>query len=452
MLYYIVAGAQKGNQILNTTRGTVSSLQWNRPLASVDKKEKRVTQMIDPKAPYVDWKKKATLFLASQSISLFGSSIVNFAIVWHVTLTTASGTMMAWTILASFLPQILISLFAGVWADRYDRRWVIILADGFIALVTLGLALVFMSGHRSLWLLLAAAALRSIGSGIQSPAVSALLPQFVPLDQLMRINGLNGSIRSFMMLFSPAAGGWVLARYAIEGAFLVDVFTALLAMSFLFFLKVPPLIKSGASERKSVLEDLMGGLSYVRGHGLIRNLLLYYAFFFFLVSPSAFLTPLLIARSYGPEVWRLTTNEILYSAGAVAGGALMASWGGFANRLKTIALSCAAHGISSVLLGISPSFAFYLVVIFFTGIFMPMFSAAEMVLIQENVDQEIQGRVFSMIDLIILAVMPFGMFLFGPLADRLKVEILLVITGFLMVLVAGLIYTQRNRHEMYKPS
>lgn len=411
-----------------------------------------MTQINDPKISYIDWKKKASLFLASQSISLFGSSIVNFAIVWHVTLTTSSGTMMAWTMLASFLPQILISLFAGVWADRYDRRRVIMLADGFIALVTLGLALVFMSGHRSLWLLLSASALRSIGSGIQSPAVSALLPQFVPMDQLMRVNGLNGSIRSFMMLFSPAAGGWVLAQYSIEGAFLVDVFTAILAIVFLFFLKVPPLVKTQEASEKSVLEDLKGGLAYVRSNGLIRNLLLYYAFFFFLVSPSAFLTPLLIARSYGPEVWRLTTNEILYSAGAVAGGAIMASWGGFANRLKTIALSCAAHGISSMLLGVSPSFAFYLVVMFFTGIFMPMFSAAEMVLIQENVDSEVQGRVFSMIDMIILAVMPLGMFLFGPLADRLRVEVLLLVTGFLMILVAGQIYFQRNRHEMYQPT
>lgn len=387
----------------------------------------------------LDWKKETIVFLVSQGISLFGSSMVNFAIVWYISLTTSSGMMITIAILTSFLPQILISLFAGVWADRYNRKYVIIAADALTALSTLVLAILFLAGFREMWLIFVASAIRSIGSGIQSPAVSAILPQFVPRDKLMRVNGINGSVRSFVTLLSPAAGGWLLAVYSVEIAFFVDVITAAIAIFILFFLKVSAHGKANVNNSISVIKDLKQGISYAKSNMLIRSLLIYYAAFFFLISPAAFLTPLLIARSYGEEVWRLTVNEILYSGGAVFGGFLMASWGGFKNRMYTIALACTAYGISAILLGVSTSFTFYLVVMFFTGIFSPIFYAAETVLIQENVNNDMQGRVFSIIDIIILSVMPIGMLIFGPAADLFKIELIMIATGSLMLVLGGLI-------------
>ncbi|MPM92309.1 hypothetical protein SDC9_139444 [bioreactor metagenome] len=183
----------------------------------------------------------------------------------------------------------------------------------------------------------------------------------------------------------------------------------------------------------------------MRSNSLIRNLLIYYAVFFFLISPAAFLTPLLITRSYGTEVWRLTANEVLYSGGSIFGGFLMASWGGFKNRMQTIALACAAYGISAVLLGVSTNFIFYLTVMFFTGIFSPVFYASEAVLIQETVDNDMQGRVFSMIDIIVMAVMPIGMLLFGPVADLTRVENLMITTGALMLVVGWVIFANKEK-------
>ena len=161
--------------------------------------------------------------------------MVNFAIVWYISLTTASGMMITVAILTSFLPQILISLFSGVWADRYNRKYVIMASDALTALSTLALAILFLMGYRDIRLIFVASAIRSVGSGIQSPAVSAILPQFVPQDKLMRVNGINGSVRSFITLLSPAAGGWILAAYSVEIAFFVDVVTAAAAISILFF-------------------------------------------------------------------------------------------------------------------------------------------------------------------------------------------------------------------------
>lgn len=392
---------------------------------------------------YTDWKKRTAVFLVSQNISLFGSSMVNYAIVWYITLKTSSGMIMMITILTSFLPQIIISLFAGVWADRYNRKFVIMASDGMIAFATLIMAFLFLAGFREIWLIFVISAVRSVGSGIQSPAVSAILPQFVPRDKLMKVNGISGSLRSIITLLSPAAGGLILAAFSLETAFFIDVLTAAAAIAIFFFLRVPAHHKAGREKSTSVIADLKQGISYVRRKPLLRNLLIYYAVFFFLISPAAFLTPLLIARSYGVEVWRLTANEILYSGGSILGGLLMAAWGGFKNRMHTITLACFAYGVSAVLLGVSPNFIFYLAVMFFTGIFSPVFYTAETVLIQENVDNDMQGRVFSIIDIIILAVMPLGMLLFGPAADLIKIEYIMIATGVLIMLFGSAIISKK---------
>ena len=401
----------------------------------------------DSDSLYNGWKKRTAVFLLSQGISLFGSSMVNFAIVWYVTLETSSGVMMTVAILTSFLPQIIISLFSGVWADRYNRKFVIIASDALTAAATLVLAIFFMAGFREIWLIFIASAIRSVGAGIQSPAESAILPQFVPQEKLMRINGINGSVRSFITLLSPAAGGFLLAVYSVEIAFFVDVATAAAAIIILLFLRVPPHNKAAGHSDSSVIEDFRQGISFIKNNYLIRKLLIYYAIFFFLISPAAFLTPLLITRSYGAEVWRLTANEILYSGGAILGGILMAVWGGFENRMYTIALACAAYGLSAVLLGVSTNFVFYLAVMLFTGVFSPVFYAAETVLIQETVDNDMQGRVFSIIDIIILTVMPVGMLIFGPVADLIKVEVIMILTGVLMLILGWVIIAYKAKRQ-----
>ena len=96
------------------------------------------------------WQGRAALFLVSQNLSLFGSSVAAYAIIWHITMTTSSGLWMMLSTLCAMVPQVLVSLFGGVLADRYNRKVLVMLSDGFIALVTLGLALALRSGYAGL--------------------------------------------------------------------------------------------------------------------------------------------------------------------------------------------------------------------------------------------------------------------------------------------------------------
>lgn len=400
-----------------------------------------------------NWKTKTIIFLASQTLSLFGSSVVSFAVVWYITLETGSATLMTVSIVASFLPQILISLFAGVWADRYNRKMLIIFSDLLTAMATLVLVIYFLQGHESFALIFIINGIRSIGSGIQMPAVGAILPQIVPMEKLTRVNGINSAVTSSMMLLSPAVAGILLGSAGFGYTLLVDVITALLAVSILSFLKVrkhqtgPAEITLEGSVLPSVPEgtisDLKAGLAYTKKHPFICRLLIFYAVFFFMVSPAAFLTPIMIARSFGVEVWRLTANEILWTMGAIFGGVIVAWWGGFDSKIKTLAVSSLGFGVAFILLGFSTNFIFYLGVMFLAGIFLPFFSTAETVLILENVEEYMLGRVYSIVQIIISAVMPLGMLVFGPLGDIVSIESILIGTGICIILLTPFIWRTR---------
>ncbi len=379
------------------------------------------------------WKKQTILFLSGQAVSLFGSMLVQYAILWHITLETRSGAMMTLSIVCGFLPSFFISPFAGIWADRYDRRKLIVAADALIALATLAIALLFMGGQDALWLLFLVMALRSFGAGVQTPAVNAFLPQIVPGDQLLRINGINGSIQSVIALVSPVASAALMSAVTLDKIFLIDVATAIIAIFILlFFLKVPAHQKASQALQTGYWQDLREGFRYIGGHGFVKRIFIHCAVYFVLISPLAFLTPLQVARSFSGDVWRLTVIEVTFSVGMMAGGLFIAAWGGFPNRLHTIAVSSLVTAVCTFALGWPMSFALYSALMGILGLAMMAFQTPFTVLLQEKVDGDYMGRVFGVLGMLSSSLMPLAMLVFGPLADRIAIERLLVVTGLLL--------------------
>lgn len=352
---------------------------------------------------------------------------------WHITLTTQSGVMMTIAIICGFLPTLLLSPFAGVWADRYNRKTLIILSDSLIALSTLALAILFLMGYGSLWLLFAISAIRALGAAIQIPAIGAFLPQIVPEDKLTKVNATNGTLQAMVMLVSPMLSGALLTMATIEIIFFIDVITAAIAVSVLFlFLHVPVHAKAQAKQTTSYFSDMSEGFSYIKNHQYIKRFFVFCAVFFFLAAPVAFLTPLQVTRSFGNDVWRLTAIEITFSIGMMLGGAIMATWGGFKNRIHSMTLSMLVTGACTFALGVIPVFWIYLTFMGLVGIAMPIFNTPSTVLIQEKVEADFLGRIFGVFGMIASSMMPLGMLLFGPLADIIKIEWLLIGTGILL--------------------
>ena len=383
------------------------------------------------------WKKETILFLGSQTISFFGSSLVQYAIMWYITLKTQSGIMMTISIVCGFLPTFFLSPFAGVWADRYNRKTLIILSDCMIAAATLVLAILFYMGYEWLWLLFVMSAIRALGTAVQMPAVGAFLPQLVPEDKLTKVNATNGSIQSLVMLVSPMLSGALLTMAAVETIFFIDVITAAIAVLILtLFLHVPLHAKAQVKQTTSYFSDMREGFIYIKNHEYVKTFFLFCAVFFFLAAPVAFLTPLQVTRSFGNDVWRLTAIEITFSLGMMLGGVIMTIWGGFKNKVHTMTLSSLIIGACTFALGVIPNFWLYLVFMGLVGIAMPMFNTPSTVLLQEKVEADFMGRVFGVLVMISSTMMPLGMLIFGPAADIIKIEWLLIGTG-LMLFIQG---------------
>ncbi|PEL54564.1 MFS transporter [Bacillus toyonensis] len=390
-----------------------------------------------------NWRMNIILFLTAQTISLFGSSLVQYAIIWYITLTTSSGAMLTISTVCGFLPQIAISLFAGVWIDRYDRKKMIMLSDGIIAIATLILAILFLTGYKSIWMLFIVLLIRSAGTGVQTPAVNALIPQIVPKDYLMKVNGINSSITSLIMFLSPAVSAAILSVTSIETTFFIDVITAIIGISIMFIIQVEGHVNVGGKQ-KSNLQGIKEGFAYLKENVCMKRLLVLLIIIMILISPAAFLTPLMVTRSFGAEMWRLNASEMTFSAGAAAGGVLIAAWGGFRNRMHTTALACALYGLLMVGLGIAPVFIMYLVFNFLIGITMPCFNTPVTVLLQEKVDPVMHGRMFSLVQIANSCALPLGMIIFGPLADVFSVEVLLIYTGIFVLFCAMYVVLSRK--------
>lgn len=400
-----------------------------------------------------NWKKNTVYFLTSQTISLFGSALVQHAITWYITLKTQSGMMMTIAIICGFLPAFFLSPFAGVWADRYHRKTLIVLSDSLIAAATLILAILFYIGNNGIWLLFVASAIRSFGTAIQIPAVGAFLPQLVPGEKLIKVNAINSSIQSLVMLASPMLGGALLVIAKIETIFLIDVVTAVIAiLILLLFLHVPAHAKALTKQTTGYFGDLRKGLLYINNHDYVKTSFLFNVFFFILIAPAAFLTPLQVTRSFGPDIWRLSAIEITFSVGMMAGGLIMAYWGGLKNKVHTMILSNIIIGALTLALGITSFFWLYLGFMVLIGLVIPIFNTPATVLLQQKVAEDYLGRVFGIMGMIANSMMPLGMLIFGPLADFVKIEWLLIGTGMLLLVQSLFMLGNKVLIEAGKPA
>ncbi|MDR1895308.1 MAG: MFS transporter [Prevotellaceae bacterium] len=401
----------------------------------------QINEDIQTNSMDINWKKNTALFVTGQALSLFGTMVVQYAIMWHITLMTQSGTMMTLFTIAGLLPMFFISPFGGVWADRYNRKYIINIADGSIAFASLIVAVLIMSGIDLVGILLACSIIRSFGQGVQTPAVGAFIPQIVPQEHLTRINGLQSSIQSFIFLTSPMISAALMSFVSLEILFFLDVVTAAIGISIVsFFVKVPqrekPVPKTGEQKDITYWNDLREGIRYIKQHGYISRLMLLTAIFLFFFAPASFLTPLQVIRNFGNDVWRLSAIEVVFSAGMMLGGILIGYWGGFKNRVSTMSLSCVLCGALTVWLGIAPYFWLYLAIMATLGLTLPLWNTPFMVLLQTTVETAFMGRVLSVFSMISATMMPLGMIVFGPVADTVSINILLVGTGAIIMLLA----------------
>lgn len=388
------------------------------------------------------WKKQIILFFASQCITLFGSQIVQMAIVWYVTLQTDRGAWVAAFSVCSYLPQFFISFLGGVWADRYSRKYLIIGADALIATVTLVMMLIIphiTAEPVLLTALLIMSIIRSAGAGIQSPAVNAVIPLFVPEEHLMRYNGINATMQSVVQFAAPAAAAIALTTSSLRATLTIDILTAIIGIGLFSCIRLPK--QENAQKTPSVLADIGTGIRYAYSCIALRKTLIIYGLFIFFTVPAGYLSGLFVSRVYGDTYWYLTAVELVGFGGMTVGGLLMSLWEGFKNRRLTLAAGLTLFGAMAIGMGISHHFALYLVLMALYGVALTAVQTTITTTLQEKSENSMQGRVFGLMSSLYSSCYPIGMALFGPLADTIPLQWIMVFSGVTLITIAGAAYT-----------
>ena len=383
-----------------------------------------------------NWKRTFAIIWSGQFFSILTSSLVNFAIIIWLSLQTGSAEMLAWAAIAAMLPQSIIGPFTGALIDRGNRKLVMMLADTFIALCTLLLAILFWLDVAELWHIFALLARRSVGSAFHMPAMQASVPLLAPTDQLTRIAGINQIIASVSQIAGPALGAMLITIWDIEYVLIFDVAGALLAVTSLFFVHIPNPEKQNELERDILKEMKEGAMVVLRNRGL-SFVFLYSTLVVFFIVPISVLFPLMTLDYFNGTEFQAGIIEAIWSVGALVGGAIMGVKVYKVNRVGLINWMHLLLGVAFLLSGLlSPTgFVWFAVLTGLSGITGAVYNSAFTGLIQTKIESTALGRVFSMYYTIALIPSMLGLIGIGFIADTIGLNTSFIISGIIIMLI-----------------
>jgi len=377
------------------------------------------------------WKRRFFPIWAGQQFSLFGSAVAQFALVWWLAQETGSATVLATATLVAVLPQVIVGPFAGALIDRWNRRRVLIVADGTVAVASAVLAYLFWTGQIQVWHIFLVKVIRAVGGAFHWPAMAASTSLMVPKAHLPRVAGLNQTMHGVMNIVAPPMGALLLAVLPIHGILGVDVFTATLAIAPLFVVLIPQPERTLDETRLPYFAQVRAGLRYVWGWRGLFILLAMAAVLNGLLNPAFSLLPLLVTKHFGKGALELSWLNSAFGVGVIAGGLILSVWGGFRRRIFTSLSGMLGMGIGVSVLGLLPPSGLLIAVgaMGAIGVMQPMVNGPLMALFQSVVAPEMQGRVFSLIASLATAMSPLGLAIAGPVADLVGIQFWYILGG-----------------------
>ena len=383
-----------------------------------------------------NWKRTFAIIWSGQFFSILTSSLVNFAIIIWLSLETGSAEMLAWAAIAGLLPQSIIGPFTGALIDRWNRKRIMMLADTFIALCTLILAILFWIDMAQVWHIFGLLALRSIGSAFHMPAMQASVPLLAPTDQLTRIAGVNQIIASVSQIAGPALGAMLITIWKIEYVLLFDVAGALIAVTSLFFVHIPNPEKEEGVERDIVKEMKEGAMIILRNKGLSWVFIYDISVAFFII-PISVLFPLMTLDYFNGTEFQAGIIEAIWSVGALIGGAIMGAKVYKINRVALINWMYVLCGLTFLLTGVLPTdgFVWFAVLTAIGGVSGAVYNAAFTGLLQTRIEPSALGRVFSMFFTFSLIPAMLGLVGIGFLADGLGLTTSFILSGSIIIVI-----------------
>jgi MFS transporter, DHA3 family, macrolide efflux protein len=370
------------------------------------------------------WQRRFFTIWIGQAFSLFGSNLASFGVIWWMTQTTGSATVLAIATMMTMLPMVLLGPFAGALVDRWDRRVVMIVADLTAALAALAMVVLFWSGAVEIWMIYALMLIRAVAGTFHFPAMQASTSLMVPQDQLTRIAGLNQMLQGASTIAAPPIAALLISFLPLPGMLAIDIFTALIAVAAMAIVRVPQPPR-GEAQPTTVLQDVKVGLQYIWRWNGLRMVMFFSCVINLLLTPAFSLMPILVTRHFEGGAVQLAGIEAAMGIGIIVGGVLLGVWGGFKRKIHTAIMGMAGMVVAILMLGLAPSNMFLLAVagMALMGVTNSMANGPFMAILQSVVAPEMQGRVFTVLGSMSVGMAPIGLAIAGPIADAFGVQV-----------------------------
>lgn len=376
------------------------------------------------------WARRFYTLWTGQALSLLGSQLVQFAIIWYLTQKTDSATTLAIASMMGLLPQVILSPFIGTWVDRGNRKLILIAADGTVALATIILALLFATGVVQVWHIYAVLLVRAVAGGFHQSAWGASAVLLVPKEHLARVQGFNQALNGGLNIISAPLGAFLLAVLPMQGILSIDISTAIIAIA-IVILSIIPQPERTAETPSTFWQDFVDGFRYIiawRGLVLLLTMVMLINFFFTAVES---LTPLLIFKHFQGNAEQLGWWQSIFAVGTIAGGIVLGAWGGFTRKIVTAQIGLIGLGVCTAIVGLIPAQLFWagVVVNSISGFIVPITNGSYGATLQSVIKPEMQGRVFAFVLSAASLVSPIGLAIAGPIADQFGIQLWFRVAG-----------------------
>jgi DHA3 family macrolide efflux protein-like MFS transporter len=354
-----------------------------------------------------------------------------------LTQETGSAQVLATATMGIIVPTVVLGPVAGTFVDRWNRRITILIADTFIALVSLLLAYLFWTGNMQIWHVYLVIVARAVGGAFHGPAMGASTTMLVPSRHLTRIAGLNQSMSGAMQVIGPPLGALLISILPLHGVMLVDVATAAFAVIPLLFLDIPQPKTPPGEVVESIFTSLRVAFRFVWHHRGLFYIAALAGFMNFVINPVFVLLPLLVTQHFGGKALHLGWLQSASGAGLIAGGFLLSVWGGTRRKVVITYVGGGLQGLALVLLGATPSNLYPLAVAAMgaNGLLNAFYNGPISAVIQTTVPPEMQGRVFTLFTSICQGVYPISLAILGPVVDLIGLRAWYIGGGLLVFVV-----------------
>ncbi len=405
------------------------------------------------------------VFWFGQLTSILGSAIVQFVIIWWITLTTQSAFYLGLAAFLGFGSMMLIIPFAGVLVDRWSRKLVLAISDTLQAIFSLWLIFLFYTNTADITSVLVILTIRGFLEGFHTPAFEAIIPVLVPEEKLREINGLSYFANGLINVFGPVLGAVLLDYFGIQNIghiIWIDMITFLIAVIPLFFITIPSV--RSKEDREPFFTELKGGIQFIRNSNGLLSLLSVFTTVNFFTTPVFVLLPLIINS---PSYFNSSQNLLGYvlavsQIGVIIGSLYMTRFQPFKKHVKGVILGVFFMYLSSILLSISAIdklvWLLYASSII-TGLSLPVSNVSSQTIWQKVVPLDKQARVYSVRLVIAQGLGAISMLLSGILAgifDPISVIFYGAIAGAIIltysVFRTNLLHVEQNINQNTRES